>query len=272
MNLPPELQQAVDEAATATTLTKKAARRAIGLLDLTSLEDADTDGTIQALCRRAVTPAGPVAAVCVWPRFVRTARKALKGSGVRIATVVNFPGGEGTAASVAEETAAAVADGADEIDMVFPYRAFIDGARTLPKGVMHACREACGDKITMKVILESGQFPDPDLLSWAARDAIAAGADFLKTSTGKTKPAATLPAAALLLHAIADAGRPVGFKAAGGIRDAATAAGYLALAERIMGPDWASPKTFRFGASALLDSLLAAAEGGSGKGSKDAGY
>jgi deoxyribose-phosphate aldolase len=202
-----------------------------------------------------------VAAVCVWPRFVKVARKALKGTPVRIATVVNFPGGEGDPPAVAAETAQAIADGAHEIDVVFPYRAFIDGARTQPKNLLRACRDACGDGVTMKVILETGAFPEADLLSWAARDAISVGADFLKTSTGKTKPAASLEAAALLLDAIFESGRPLGFKAAGGLRDAAAAAPFLYLAAAIMGPGWVTPQTFRFGASALLDSLLAVGSG-----------
>ncbi|WP_431860616.1 deoxyribose-phosphate aldolase [Azospirillum sp.] len=256
MKLLAELQLAVDSAKEAKP-TPALARRAVALLDLTSLNDDDTEKSVAALCKRAVTPAGPVAAVCVWPRFVKTARKALKGTPVKVATVVNFPAGEDDGATVAADTRAALKAGADEIDVVLPYRSFIEGARTMPNKILHACREACGDGVTMKVILESGAFPDPDLLAWAGRDAIAAGADFLKTSTGKTNPAATLEAAALMLHTIGQTGRPVGFKAAGGIRDAATAATYLHLADALMGKGWAKPGCFRFGASGLLDSLLA---------------
>ncbi|WP_448190672.1 deoxyribose-phosphate aldolase [Azospirillum sp. sgz301742] len=256
MKLLAELQLAVD-AAKDVKSTPAMARRAVALLDLTSLNDDDTEKSVLALCKRAVTPVGPVAAVCVWPHFVKPARKALKGSGVKIATVVNFPAGEADAATVAADTQAACKAGADEIDVVLPYRAFIEGARTLPLKVLHACREACGEGVTMKVILESGAFPDPDLLAWAGRDAIAAGADFLKTSTGKTTPAATLEAAALLLHTSGQAGHRVGVKVAGGVRDAACAAAYLHLADALMGKGWAKPKNFRFGASGLLDSLLA---------------
>jgi len=245
MKLLADLQRAVDSAREVKP-TPAMARRAVGLLDLTSLNDDDTEKSVAALCKRAVTPVGPVAAVCVWPRFVKGARKALKGSGVKVATVVNFPGGDADGATVAADTRAALKAGADEIDVVLPYRAFIEGARTLPLKVLHACREACGEGVVMKVILESGAFPDTDLLAWAGRDAIAAGADFLKTSTGKTTPAATLEAAALLLHTCGQAGR-----------DAATAASYLHLAHALMGKGWAKPETFRFGASGLLDSLLA---------------
>ena len=256
MRLSADLQSALDASVSA-PFDADTARRAVGMLDLTSLNGDDNDRVVEALCARAVTPLGPVAAVCVWPRFVATARKALAGTPVRIATVVNFPTGEADAASVAAETRRAIEDGADEIDVVLPYRAFIDGARTQPISVIKACREACGESVTMKVILESGVFPDAELLAWASRDAIAAGADFLKTSTGKTQPAATLEAAAVMLDTIYESGKPVGFKAAGGIRDGAGAASFLALADHILGEGWATPQTFRFGASSLLDTLLA---------------
>ncbi|MGQ9367236.1 deoxyribose-phosphate aldolase [Azospirillum sp. ST 5-10] len=255
MKLSADLQLVVDDAATVAA-SPEAARRAVALLDLTSLNDDDTEPRVAALCRRAVTPVGPVAAVCVWPRFVKPARKALKGTPVRVATVVNFPGGDGDSAGVVAETAAAIADGAQEVDVVLPYRSFIEGARTQPLNLIRACREACGPDVVMKVILEAGAFPDADLLDWAARDAINAGADFLKTSTGRLEPAATLENAALILHAIGQSGRAVGFKAAGGMRDAAAAAGFLHLADAVMGRSWVTPETFRFGASALLDSLL----------------
>lgn len=271
MKLSAELQTIVDEA-TGATATPAIARRAVGLLDLTSLNDDDTADVVEALCRRAVTPAGPVAAVCVWPRFVALARRALDGTGVRVATVVNFPGGGDDAATVAKDTREAIVDGADEIDVVLPYRAFIDGARSQPQALLRACFDACGERALMKVILEAGQFPTADLLSWASRDAIAAGAAFLKTSTGKTQPAATLPTTALLLEAAHDAGHPVGVKAAGGIRVADTAAAYLHLADAIMGEGWATPKTFRFGASGLLDSLLAVVAGTGVAPPEPAGY
>ncbi len=263
MILPNELQAIVNEAEQAKG-DAFAAARAVPLLDLTTLEEDDDEARVRELCRRADTPLIPVAAVCVWPRFVPLARKLLKHKPVRVATVVNFPGGEAEAARVAEETAAAVEAGAHEIDVVMPYRAYIDGARAQPLAALRACREACGDGVTMKVILESGVYPDPELIVWASRDAIAAGADFLKTSTGKVAPAATLPAAALMLHAIHESGRqetdrPVGFKAAGGVRTTDAAAGYLLVADRIMGEFWTRPRTFRFGASALLDALLTSA-------------
>lgn len=231
--------------------------RALPLVDLTSLNDDDTDDRIRDLCLRALTPAGAVAAVCVYPRFVALARRLLDGTGVRIATVVNFPGGRDDAPAVARATRAAVADGADEIDVVTGYGDLLRGERARPFDLLLACREACGDGVAMKVILETGALADADLIEAAGRDAVAAGANFLKTSTGKLQPAATPEAAAVMLAVIRDSGRPVGFKAAGGIRDTATAAVYLALADAVMGAGWATPATFRFGASGLLDALLA---------------
>lgn len=272
MRLPAELQAAVDAAAAA-AVTAAGARRAIGLLDLTTLEADDTEERVASLCRRALTPLGPVAAVCVWPRFVPAAAAALRaaaedhapgGRPVRVATVVNFPAGDADPAAVAAETTAAIAAGADEVDVVFPYVPFLDGGRAGPRAVLDACRQACGDAVPMKVILETGRFPDAGLLDRAAREAIAAGAAFLKTSTGKLQPAATPEAAAVLAGAIHASGaaagpKSVGLKVSGGVRDAAAAARYLQVAEHILGPGWAHPDTFRFGASALLEALLTAA-------------
>lgn len=232
------------------------AARALPLLDLTSLGDDDTDARIEALCARAVTPAGRVAAVCLYPRFVPLARRLLAGTGVRVATVVNFPEGTAPPARVADDTAAAVADGADEIDVVMPWRALAAGDEASVRAVLGACRGACPGT-PLKVILETGGLGDPALIATASRLALDAGADFLKTSTGKLQPAATPEAAAVMLAAIRDAGSPAGFKAAGGIRDTAAAAVYLDLADRTLGSGWATPATFRFGASGLLDALLA---------------
>lgn len=246
-----------------------AAARVLPLLDLTSLNDDDTPERIEDLCGRAVTPAGRVAAVCIHLPFVRLASRRLAGTGVRVATVVDFPGGSGDPGRVAAETAEAVASGADEIDMVIPWRALAAGDRAAVRASLAACRSACAGR-KMKAILETGGLADAGLISAACEEALAGGADFLKTSTGKLQPAATPEAAALMLSAIRDSGRDsgrnsgrgTGFKAAGGIRDLASAAVYLDLADRIMGPGWASPETFRFGASGLLDALLADLGGG----------
>jgi deoxyribose-phosphate aldolase len=238
---------------------KDMARRAIELLDLTSLNEDDTEAAIERLCSRARTPLGDVAAVCVYPRFVPAARRLLRGSMVRVATVANFPAGGADIDRAVSETRAAIADGADEVDVVLPYQALLAGDRATPLTLVAACKLACGVDARLKVILETGALATPERIIEAARLAIQGDADFLKTSTGKLHPGATLPAARVMLDAIAEArraGRQVGFKAAGGIRTAQQAAEYLSLADQIMGEGWATRATFRFGASALLDDLL----------------
>ena len=249
---------------------KAVARRALGLLDLTDLSETCTPEDIDRLCARAVTPYGAVAAVCLYPRFVAQARRLLAGTGVRIATVVNFPaGGEDTGAVVAE-TERAVADGADEIDHVLAYRAFAAGRAGFAETQLLRVKAACGPA-RLKVILETGELADPGLVRAAAELAFGAGADFLKTSTGKVTVNATPGAARILLEVIAASGRrDVGFKPAGGIKTVADAALYLGLADDILGPGWAGPETFRFGASSLADALIAAIEGRDGPAS--AGY
>lgn len=243
-------------------MNAQAARRTLGLLDLTSLNDADAPPAIDALCARAVTPHGAVAAVCIWPRFVAQARGRLRGGPVRIATVVNFPGGEESIDKVTAAIAAARADGADEIDIVLPYRRYLANDTAAAGAMLDAARAACGDGVPLKVILESGAFPDQLTLGAASRFAILHGADYIKTSTGKIAAGATLAAARTMLEAIAGQRRRVGFKASGGIRSVSQAADYLALADEIMGPGWAAPETFRFGASGLLDDVLATLGGG----------
>lgn len=234
------------------------ARLAISVLDLTELGDAPTEAAIDTLCDRAV--AAGTAAVCVWPRFVGRCSDRLAASGVRVATVVNFPSGEEPVDQVVAATRAALADGAGEIDVVLPYRAWLAGDEAHAAAVLDQVREAAHDA-TMKVIIETGELPDPAAIDRASHFAIAHGADFVKTSTGKTPVSATLEAAEIVLEAIAVSGRPVGFKASGGIRTAEAADAYLDLADRVMGPGWATPATFRFGASSLLDALLGALEG-----------
>ena len=232
------------------------AGRLLPLLDLTSLNDG-FDDDIAGLCSKAVTPVGKVAAVCVWPQFVTDCRRRLSGSGIRVATVVNFPhGGDDSELAVAEARAV-VADGADEVDLVMPYEAWLAGEREHANGLVAAVKQAIGANITLKVILETGALGSAENAAAISRDAIGAGADFLKTSTGKRQPGATLEAAEVLLSAIRDLGANVGFKAAGGVRTTVEAAEYLELADQMMGRDWAGPERFRIGASSLLDDLLA---------------
>jgi deoxyribose-phosphate aldolase len=230
-----------------------AAAKILPLVDLTSLNEADDEAAIDRLCARAMD-AG-VAAVCVLPRFVARARARLRTDPVQLATVANFPeGGDDIAAAVAE-IEAAVAAGADEIDLVAPLDAIMEGDIGLASELVQAGRAAAGTCL-LKVILETGRLAEPARITAAARSAVMAGADFLKTSTGKRDPGATLEAAALLLAAIEEADGRVGLKLSGGIRTTAQAAGYLHLVEEIMTPGWVSPKTLRFGASSLLDDLL----------------
>lgn len=233
------------------------ARRSLPLLDLTSLNDGDDADSTASLCAKAVTPVGHVAAVCLWPSFVSQAKQLLAGSGVKVATVVNFPGGSFGANKVVDQIERALAAGADEIDVVMPYADVMTGTGQRAADHLAACRTACGTAV-MKVILESGALAKPVLVERAAAIAVAAGADFLKTSTGKVPAGATLSAARIMLEACKGAPRRVGFKASGGIRDLAAARDYLALADSICGPDWVSPDNFRFGASGLLDAILAA--------------
>lgn len=229
---------------------------ALSLMDLTSLNDDDTDEKIRQLCQNATTPFGQTAAVCVYAPFVKTAKAALADNGVKIATVANFPQGGEDIAAVEAEIRAQVADNADEIDVVFPYCALIAGNETLAGELVAAAKTACQGKL-LKVIIETGELKTPALIKRASEIAIENGADFIKTSTGKVAVNATPQAAEIMLNVIKDSGKNVGFKAAGGVRSVEDAKIYLQLAEKIMGDNWVSAATFRFGASGLLGSLLA---------------
>ena len=238
--------------------------RALRSLDLTDLNETCSDQAIDALCKKALDPRGPVAAVCVWPQFVKRAQANLKGSPVRIATVVNFPAGGEDVSRVTDDTQEALSDGANEIDLVLPYNALRRGDRAVAVEMVEAVRDLVDGDRLLKVILETGELQDPKLIEAASRIAIEAGADFIKTSTGKTPVSATPEAAEIMLDAIKASGKPVGLKPSGGIRTLADAKIYLDLADRIMGPGWATPKTFRIGASSVYDALIAAIEGRTG--------
>ncbi|MBJ7222614.1 MULTISPECIES: deoxyribose-phosphate aldolase [unclassified Brenneria] len=246
-----------------TTLTA-AAQRALGLMDLTTLNDDDTDEKVTALCRQANSPAGETAAICIYPRFIPLARKVLREQGtpeIRIATVTNFPHGDDDIAIALAETNAAIAYGADEVDVVFPYRALIAGNAQVGFDLVQACKSVCqAANVLLKVIIETGELKQEALIRQASEIAIDAGADFIKTSTGKVAVNATPQSAEIMLKVIRDkgVGERMGFKAAGGVRSADDAAIYLQLADDIMGPEWVSARHFRFGASSLLTSLLAA--------------
>ena len=234
------------------------ALRLLPLLDLTSLGEDDTPGGIEALCVSARTPHGLPAALCVYPEHVTTVRRVMQGSGTKVATVVNFPDGGSDGQRIVRETRRALAAGADEIDMVLPYGALLRGERLLAEAAVKACRDACGAGVALKLIIESGELATPQSIREACAIGLAAGVDFLKTSTGKVPVNATPEAAALMLDAIAEAGGSCGFKAAGGIRTLADAQVYLELARSRLGDDWIDASHFRIGASALFAEITAA--------------
>ena len=245
-----------------TTDLKVAARTALACLDLTSLNDADTAADIDALCRRAQTAHGPVAAVCVWPRFVAQARAALPAS-VKVAAVANFPDGKLDVQRALADVAEIAQAGGDEVDVVLPYRALIAGKTTEVAEFLSEVRFA-SRPLTLKVIIESGELATPERIAQATRLALAAGADFVKTSTGKTPTGATPAAASTMLKEIKASGlSSAGFKASGGVRSVLDAAGYIAQAEAALGADALNPQRLRFGASGLLtdiESVLSGAE------------
>ena len=238
------------------------ALRALSLLDLTDLSDTCSETAVHQLCKRARTAHGPVAAICIWPRFVSDAKRLLAGSRVKIATVINFPKGGDNVARAIGDAHEALRDGADEIDLVMPWHAFLDDDEQSAREMIEGVAAETAAEHVLKVILETGALGSPEAIAQASRLAIASGANFIKTSTGKIAVSATPEAADIMLREIKASGRPVGFKAAGGVKTLADAEVYLALADQIMGPDWATRATFRFGASGLLDVLLAALDGG----------
>jgi len=245
--------------------TEARARQIVSLLDLTSLSGQETEADIDDLCARADGPCGRVAALCVFAGHVARVRANLRRTGledVNVATVVNFPAGELDALASVNEIAAALDAGANEIDLVFPYDAFRQGRDEDVCKFLLDCRKAC--PVTLKVILESGVLGHAESVRAASLMALDCGADFLKTSTGKAAVHATPDAARVMLTAIADRGATAGFKASGGLRRMADALVYLELAEEILGPSWVSPRTLRFGASGLLDDVLACCSGGRG--------
>jgi deoxyribose-phosphate aldolase len=239
---------------------------AVRMVDLTTLEGADTPGKVRAMCAKARQPdpsdlsVPPVAAVCVYPDLVKVAKEAVAGSRVAVASVATaFPSGRASLAVKLADVQDAVSAGADEIDMVIDRGAFLAGRYGQVYAEIRAVREACGPA-HLKVILETGELATLDNVARASWLAMMAGADFIKTSTGKVTPAATPPTALVMLAAVRDfeqaSGRRVGVKVAGGIRTAKDAIRYLVLVTEIAGPAWLSPQLFRIGASTLLNDLL----------------
>jgi deoxyribose-phosphate aldolase len=227
-------------------------RRALAVVDLTRLERPDEAPAIDALAAKAVTPAGAVAALCVYPEWI----ERVLGPGVPVAAVANFPAGDDDPDLAARDAGQAVEAGAAEVDVVAPWRAFLAGDAGAIERTVAAARAAIGDGARLKAILETGSLGGEDRVREAGKRALGAGADFLKTSTGKVGPGASLDAARVLLEVVRDAGHG-GVKASGGIRTAEQAAEYLALADEIMGAGVATSAHFRIGASSLVDDLLA---------------
>jgi deoxyribose-phosphate aldolase len=236
------------------------------MIDLTTLEGADTPGKVRTLCAKARRPdptdpsCPPVAAVCVYPSMVPTAVEELRGTGIHVASVATaFPSGQAPLDVKLADTRAAVADGADEIDMVINRGAFLAGNYLRVFDEIVAVKEASGPA-HLKVILETGELVTYDNVRRASWLAMLAGADFIKTSTGKVTPAATLPVTLIMVEAVRDfrdaTGRQVGVKPAGGIRTSKDAIKYLVMVNETAGDDWLSPDWFRFGASSLLNDLL----------------
>jgi len=239
---------------------------AVRMLDVTTLEGADSEGKVEQMCRKAMHPVpgrpdiGPAAAVCVYPRLVATAARAVAGSGVKVASVATaFPSGQSPLKDRLSDVRFAVAAGADEIDMVISRGRFLAGHRREIFDEIVRVKEACGDA-HLKVILETGELQTYDNVRIASELAMAAGADFIKTSTGKVQPAATMPVTLVMLEAIRDfherTGRMVGMKPAGGISEAKLALQYLVMVRETLGPAWLTPDWFRFGASSLTNDLL----------------
>ncbi len=245
---------------------KKAALATIvRMMDLTTLEGADTPGKVRMLCQKARTPkpgskVPSVAAICVYPTLVAVAKKALEGSTVKVASVAtSFPSGQSFLQTRLEEVRRAVSAGADEIDMVINRGAYLAGEYSRVFDEIVAVKEACGPA-HLKTILETGELENYDSVRRASQIAMDAGSDFIKTSTGKLTAAATLPVTLVMLEAIRDfyfaTGRVIGMKPAGGIRTAKQAWQYLVMVKETLGDDWLTPDRFRLGASSLLNDVL----------------
>ena len=243
-----------------------ALKLALRMVDLTTLEGMDSPGKVRQLCHKALYPheidpdIPRVAAICVYPNRVKLAADILKGSGVHVASVAtSFPSGMGTLESRINEVKYAVDEGADEIDMVISRWAFLKGDYDYVFDEIAAIKEACGPA-HLKVILETGELETYENVRKASDIAMHAGADFIKTSTGKISPAATMPVTLVMLGAIRDyyfkTGKKIGMKPAGGIRDSKTALHYLVMVKETLGADWLTPDLFRFGASSLANDLL----------------
>ncbi len=252
-----------DDQAASQSVSASLAARVISLIDLTDLDDEHRPDGIESLVARAIQH--ETAAVCVWPEYVERVAEAIRraeresAASIRVATVVNFPAGDDDIVATVALASQALDDRADEIDLVLPYRSFLADDVAHPRAMVEAVAECVhGTGAHLKVILETGELRHPEAIKRASQLAIESGADFIKTSTGKTSVGATLEAVEAMAEVIATASRPIGLKPSGGIRTVEDAARYLRVVDDQLGVGWATPLTFRFGASSLLDDALAA--------------
>ncbi|MGH2575250.1 MAG: deoxyribose-phosphate aldolase [Ignavibacteria bacterium] len=243
-----------------------AIKMAVSMIDLTTLEGKDSEGKIQALCRKAIKPLDNdpsmphVAAICVYPNLIKYAKEAVAGSGVKVASVAaSFPSGQSPLKIKVDEVRKAIELGADEIDIVMNRGEFLSGNYNYTYKEIYEVKQTVGNTL-LKVILETGELETYDNIRKASLIAMTAGADFIKTSTGKVQPAATLPVTLVMLEAIRDyfneTGIKIGMKPAGGIRTSKEAIAYLVLVKETLGDEWLTPELFRLGASTLLNDLL----------------
>lgn len=241
-------------------ITANILQKMASVVDLTSLNDTDDDQAIDALCQKAIFKWGHVAAVCVYPRFINRVAPLFLGKPVKIATVANFPDGNDLLDNVEQSIQTSLQSGAHEIDVVFPYSRFLSGDKKGAFDFIHACKNKVGNQGLLKVILETGALKELFVIAEISRGVLLAGADFIKTSTGKISMGASPDAVIVMLLTVKEMSlslnRMIGVKISGGIRTIEQAAHYMELANQIMGPKWLSPKCFRIGASQLLDKIM----------------
>jgi deoxyribose-phosphate aldolase len=232
----------------------------IAIIDLTSLNPSDNEESIINLCKKAETPLGKVAAVCVFPQFIPLV-KANLGRGIRITSVTNFPTGKMSLETALADIHQAISAGANEMDVVMPYSLYKEGKEKEALDYIRECKKACGHN-TLKVILETSEFDQLGDVYTLSKKVITTGADFLKTSTGKSSEGANIVKSGLILLAIKQCNSKIGFKASGGIKAIWDANAQLGLAAKIMGEDWITSSHFRIGASGLVDEIMRVIKGG----------
>lgn len=229
----------------------------ISAIDLTDLSGNEDQALIESLCRKGLTPMGPVAAICIFPHYIKCAKAVLSETPmISLATVANFPSGRNALSDTMIEIEQALVAGADEIDLVIPYEDYLEGNTLSTRNLVKAAKGLCASH-TLKIILETGALSDEQRIYHASCTVLEAGADFIKTSTGKISVGATLSAASTMLRAIRNINIDAGFKASGGIKTPEQAQAYLNLAQEVMPSNWVQKKHFRIGASTLLDALVA---------------